>query len=743
MSSITISKIPVHKAYFFQQWERPVLLTVLLSLISMQGYMKFVRSDGQVYIYPPKTVSVSTIDLVLYSYCAPDFFVLCRDQFFNFLDGPLWQFWSDRRMWYASGNEEVDKYTSNFVFSTSAFPNLMSYSGNSPDIPAWLKTINNAVLAEQYNNSVFGFSTRSRWMDFDSNYANKEKFSWYYANKELVEKKCSFKFHNVVARKLVNCSTRTFYQTEESLYQVHETNNTAGFNLHYQELIHYFDADWGDKNNSVDPVGDRHKELIDNPIGEQLERLIITNSSTRTLHLRCCSDYDLYGFGNDPKNNRFVQLDYNGHSLYICSPAMCNPTPKSMNEIANILSFTWKRALKKLIDLTASELNRYLHYFQSSSRTNLFSSAWESSVYNITELLSLFGSGTGNRTVQNLVDFFAIRDNSTSDTFVTMDSSANKNQITRLPNHLWNIDTFMEIIERATLEFHEDSIVTGIAIDTTDQLQQPIVDAVLESIVLRRQNGWNVPAINSSLSKIDTPVFDDVKKCIMRQATDLLEGSKCWQAMELYPKAIASLDTTMINKGRAVYVHFVGALLIASLMLQSWIRYHRLPGGLYYTYDKERLKRRREQVRMALNDEYLCRVQEHHATQQFGKERAREVLDTLKNAANREADLPSNYQYRQRKLSRRVIVVGHIFLMLIGPLNDLDAYMNLLCVVLLVNLLQSLLESKACKLVEQQSLTKREMEATHLCPTLEVNCPNLEHKETPLPSVQSSLFSNV
>jgi len=40
MSSITISKIPVHKAYFFHQWERPVLLTVLLSLISMQGYMK-------------------------------------------------------------------------------------------------------------------------------------------------------------------------------------------------------------------------------------------------------------------------------------------------------------------------------------------------------------------------------------------------------------------------------------------------------------------------------------------------------------------------------------------------------------------------------------------------------------------------------------------------------------------------------------------------------------------------------
>jgi len=298
-----------------------------------------------------------------------------------------------------------------------------------------------------------------------------------------------------------------------------------------------------------------------------------------------------------------------------------------------------------------------------------------------------------------------------------MDSSANKNQITRLPNHLWNIDTFMEIIERATLEFHEDSIVTGIAIDTTDQLQQPIVDAVLESIVLRRQNGWNVPAINSSLSKIDTPVFDDVKKCIMRQATDLLEGSKCWQAMELYPKAIASLDTIMINQERTAYVHFVGALLIAALMLQSLIRYHRLPGGLYYTYDKERLKRRREQVRMALNDEYLCRVQEHHATQQFGKERAREVLDTLKNAANREADLPSNYQYRQRKLSRRVIVVGHIFLMLIGPLNDLDAYMNLLCVVLLVNLLQSLLEQKACKLVEQQSLTIQEDEVTNLSPS--------------------------
>ena len=40
MSSTTISKIPLHKAYLFHQWERPVLLTVLLSLISVQGYKK-------------------------------------------------------------------------------------------------------------------------------------------------------------------------------------------------------------------------------------------------------------------------------------------------------------------------------------------------------------------------------------------------------------------------------------------------------------------------------------------------------------------------------------------------------------------------------------------------------------------------------------------------------------------------------------------------------------------------------
>jgi len=317
--------------------------------------------------------------------------------------------------------------------------------------------------------------------------------------------------------------------------------------------------------------------------------------------------------------------------------------------------------------------------------------------------------------------FFAIRDNSTSDTFFDVETYTGnmKTQITTLPNHLWDINTFMGIIEQATLEFHEDLIVTSIYNNLAKKLQQPIVDAVLESIVIQRQNGWNVPAINSSLSKINFPFSEDndAMSCIMRHATDLLEGSKCWQAMELYPKAIASLDTTMIDKGRAVYVHFVGALLIASLMLQSWIRYHRLPGGLYYTYDKERLKRRREQVRMALNDEYLCREREHHATKQLGKERAREVLDTLKNAANREADLPSNYQYRQRKLSRRVIVVGHIFLMLIGPLNDLDAYMNLLCVVLLVNLLQSLLEQKACKLVEQQSLTIQEDEVTNLSPS--------------------------
>jgi len=687
------------------------------------------HSDGvQDFIYP-ETSSKREIDGFLESCCTPDFNVLCGSQYSDLpyndssRDGLLWLHWSSQEeLRHFDDKEEVASIsTCSLGYSEMSFPKLMSYSANSPDIPEWLKSVNNAVLAEQYITPLLG--------GFQS-YALDHEYTWsWYANKKLVEKKCSIRFAGVVTSKHDNCSTRTFYQNDDSMYQIHETNNTAGFNLHYQELIYYFD--------SVDPIDDQHQWLLN-------------NSSTRTLHLRCCNDNDamVFGdFGNNTHQNRFVHFDDIGSSFYVCSSPMCNASPKTINESSNILSSAWKSTLKNIIYSSAARLDIYLQRFPKSPATLEFSYGFESSVYSTTELLSLFGGGTGNRTVQNLVDFFAIRDNSTSDTFFDVETYTGnmKTQITTLPNHLWDINTFMGIIEQATLEFHEDLIVTSIYNNLAKKLQQPIVDAVLESIVLRRQNGWNVPDINSSLSKIDTPVFEghDIKSCIMRQATDLLEGSKCWQAMELYPKAIASLDTTMINQGRAVYVHFVGALLIASLMLQSWIRYHRLPGGLYYTYDKERLKRRREQVRMALNDEYLCRVQEHHATQQFGKERAREVLDTLKNAANREADLPSNYQYRQRKLSRRVIVVGHIFLMLIGPLNDLDAYMNLLCVVLLVNLLQSLLESKACKLVEQQSLTKREMEATHLCPTLEVNCPNLEHKETPLPSVQSSLFSNV
>jgi hypothetical protein len=347
--------------------------------------------------------------------------------------------------------------------------------------------------------------------------------------------------------------------------------------------------------------------------------------------------------------------------------------------------------------------------------------------YEFNDLLRLLVEGSGNRTVQNLLHFFEQRERSTSKHFldVLMDGHS---LVTSLPNHCWDIDTFMGIIENATAQFRETAPEnrigamngTNTAFPSLDalnmmNLEKPFADALLYSIRVRRENNWiehtsetaNVNSTNPSLSADSsvTPYWMD--DCLLgHYPTELLDGSKCGKAinttLHVSGKLPLSATDEHLVEQRQGYVHFVGALVIALSLVQAVIRYQRLPGGRLFKSDMSRVKRRREQVRMALQDEYLCRERELRARRQLGEERAREVLGLLEVAAQRDPDLPPDFQFKQRKISRYFAMSGHILLTLVGPLNDLDGYVSVECGLLFVNLLQSLLEIKAYQLVEQQ-----------------------------------------
>jgi hypothetical protein len=414
-------------------------------------------------------------------------------------------------------------------------------------------------------------------------------------------------------------------------------------------------------------------------------------------------------------------------SLTICTPSMCSPASVTSQNCSDMtLALVWKYTLASLARNVVERLRAIAR--EALVRGQYDDAAFVKSPlnfpYKFNDVLSLLVEGSGNRTAQNLLQFFEQRERSKSNQF--LDVSIRHSHVTSLPNHCWDVDTFMGIIENATAQFRDNAPEEprGVMNDTTTawpplndikimNLERPIADAFLHSIRVRRENSWiehtsettNVNPMNLSLPT-DSATPHWLSCLYERHPTELLDGSKCGKAINttLHVSSKLPLSATghYLAEERQSYVYFVGALVITLSLVQTVIRYQRLPGGRLFKIDKSRMKRRREQVRMALQDEYLCRERELRARRQLGEERAREVLGLLEVAAQRDPDLPPDFQFKQRKISRYFAMSGHILLTLVGPLNDLDGYVSVECGLLFVNLLQSLLEIKAYQLVEQQ-----------------------------------------
>lgn len=636
-------------------------------------------------------------------YCFPDSFIRVgsfdqRDQ--QWCNGPLWNFWY--KMY------GLDSMDNDFVAYDIKAPSLMSlayeryqdferddfargddlpliktYTGESPDLPNWLKVIDNAVNSQKsnvkaifnYTQGLFGY--------------NPSRFTWY-LNNLLLEEVCeSFPEYDTVNR----CNTTMYHPDGEPKYIFYQSNIIGGANV--QALILNYDYAAGE--------------------GE--------NHTSRTVQLFCCSRKNT---GNKGLNETFLfDTSSRTTTLRVCSPHMCNPALSSTTGFDNTLSTVWTSTLNGLIFRMIDRIHRHVDSLYSPLEPP------KDEVLNrIKEIKYLVGEGMGNRTAENLVQFFKTRDNSTSNEFLAVETVFDLH-VSSFPNHYWDIDTFMSIIENATIKFREgttDGAMVGFDKmrwfgdqDSTTELVRIFLDALVQYIRIRRESKWNDLAAQSVFLNLnDTDIEDYVSLECMNVPGELLYGSKCEHAIETIQSenvTIKSLPYTLdvsIDEEKEGYVIYVGALVSTLLLVQVYVRFQQLPGGRYYIYDEGWVKRRREQVRMALKDDFLCREREIRARRQLGEEQAQEALQLLENAANREPKLPRDYQTKKRELSRKLVIYSHIILTLSGPLNSLQGYLYMESVVLCLQMCLSLLEIRARKLLEQPEQINQGAEVTQM-----------------------------
>lgn len=407
------------------------------------------------------------------------------------------------------------------------------------------------------------------------------------------------------------------------------------------------------------------------------EEFTVQNHPIHQVVLECCRNSDSNYTGAYRSEEGMVSA---------CSESACIAPPKSPTAPELLLSVAWKAALTDFVSITR----------------RLDERAYTDGV---TAHFGLAIGGFANRTARNLIEFFNSRTNNNGP-FLTMVLQQHLD-VLPLPNGLWTVDEFMTIIETSTREF---------SIQRTGGRPGVLLsESLLSAIAERKRLQWREPeptrVFNAmhwdTLSRAD----NNFVKCIQEHANELMDGLDCGDAMDAASMIITTLredyDETFHDNMQG-FVYISGFTIVTLLLLQTLLRFQRLPGGRLVKRDQERWKRRNVQLRMALEDDYLRRDMSFRATQQLGEAGAREALDLLETAARREpTTLPRNYQFKQRQFSRWFVLGGHVLATLSVPLLDFGMYVWLECVLLLINLMQSMLEIKACNLVcaEEDSTT--------------------------------------
>ena len=338
----------------------------------------------------------------------------------------------------------------------------------------------------------------------------------------------------------------------------------------------------------------------------------------------------------------------------------------------------------------------------------------------IDDLKGLISEGLANQTAKKLVEFFKARENSTSKEFLALNTLYSQ-QITSLPNHFCNINTFMSIIENTTIQLRDNkSGLVSIMLDkwspssdfSRDNIPMELfLDALLRSIQIRRENNWIEAKPQEQIvspNVTDPEIFRPFHMRCMKVQSQLLHGSKCGLAIESIQNEKGAIELlpqnldSPIDEQKEGFVVSVGSFICALLLVQVFCRYHQLPEGAFYAQVEARMKRRRNQARMSLNDEHLCRVREHKVRQHLSEEHAREAIHLFELTVLQDAKVPQNYQSKKRESSRKLVMGSHILLALVGPLNSLHDYIFLESIVLCLHMVLSLLEIKASRLKQDQ-----------------------------------------
>ena len=251
-------------------------------------------------------------------HCFPDAFVRFGgyDENQNQLcDGPLSRFWfhdSSRKdiamyqviapslMAYTGGVDGIpDPFMGTLYDKWDNMPLVVKYTRQSPDLPSWLRTIDDAVSSKKSNMTpIFERSQVSYQVK-----KQRSHYTWY-PNDLLMEEQCSFEIGTAK-----NCMTTSYYPVGDPEFFVFQNNATGGANLQVLSFYYLYESN----ETSYD--------------------------MRRTVKLLCCTQ-NL--FGNHSMNKTFLfDTSPDRSTLRVCCPHICSPDPLSMTDFANTLATVW------------------------------------------------------------------------------------------------------------------------------------------------------------------------------------------------------------------------------------------------------------------------------------------------------------------------------------------------------------------------------------------------------------------
>lgn len=444
----------------------------------------------------------------------------------------------------------------------------------------------------------------------------------------------------------------------------------------------------------------------------------------------------------DEKNKDTSEMNYgsesHGEIAYRMSTPLVCPKKETTLKPLPLMRIAWNYTLAAILDRALSSCSKGLRGMQIFRSRKYTSQQVDTMMYSDDQIYNFNSEELANRAVKDVLQFFLsnMADNGNQTKAANAAFEVNivtsmKTFFAAMPIDALNFDTYMSIIQQTTEQIKQDRysnhrkagstitdraegteafVSTSASTQACDprKLEDRFFEVFLGGLKNMRQTYEGADdASNKSQDSTRMYCVSESKHNSYLQSYNafcpreipLLKNSVCGDALDALDSVLDYFPSQLYNDVYDVdadFAFFVGVLIIVFLIIQSVIRLLRLPGYRLMKQDIKRSIHRNRQVRLALEDEYLCREREFRAIEQLGSEEAaHEVLGLLRSAAYREPGLPKDYQQRNRKISQWFAVGSHIFSVLLILGRSLTAFVCFEAAILGCNIFQSLLEYRA------------------------------------------------